>query len=207
MTVTVPPISELTHSCVPAGLKMATRGRLSTSTLSKVLCDVVSMKWAMLVVSDVLTSTLPSGLMPMPSGSTPTGMSPRTLPLLDVDDGDEVVVLVGDVQRIAGGMQDEQLGVGAGRQRLHHLKGLGVVDLDDVVVAGADDQPLAVVRQDDAARALADGEGLDHLELLGVDDRDRVVLLVGDERRKGQRRGRRQGECGTDAEQRGDGEP
>jgi hypothetical protein len=38
------------------------------------------MKWAMLVVSDVFTRTLPSGLMPMPSGSTPTGISVTTRP-------------------------------------------------------------------------------------------------------------------------------
>ena len=35
------------------------------------------MKCAMLVVSDVLIRILPSGLMVMPSGSTPTWMSPR----------------------------------------------------------------------------------------------------------------------------------
>ena len=33
------------------------------------------MKCAMLVVSEVLTTVLPSGLTPMPSGSMPTGIS------------------------------------------------------------------------------------------------------------------------------------
>ncbi len=40
----------------------------------------MSMKCAMLVVSDVLTSSLPSGLTPIPSGSTPTGISPVIRP-------------------------------------------------------------------------------------------------------------------------------
>ena len=79
------------------------------------------MKWAMLVVSEVLTRILPSGLMPMPSGSTPTGTSRQDLVLLDVEHGDLIVVLVGDVERIAGGMQDEQLGSGPDSQRAHHL--------------------------------------------------------------------------------------
>ena len=41
-------------------------------------CVSVSMKCAMLVVSEVFTSHLPSWLTPMPSGSTPTGTSAIT---------------------------------------------------------------------------------------------------------------------------------
>ena len=37
------------------------------------------MKCAMLVVSEVLTRIFPSGDRPIPSGSTPTGTSARTL--------------------------------------------------------------------------------------------------------------------------------
>ena len=44
-----------------------------------VVLVAVSMKCAMLVVSDVVTRSLPSGLMPMPSGSTPTGISASTV--------------------------------------------------------------------------------------------------------------------------------
>ena len=76
MTLTVPPISEETHSSEPSLLNCAKRGRWSTSTLAMTSRDTVSMKCAMLVVSDVLTSTFPSGLSPMPSGSTPTWTSP-----------------------------------------------------------------------------------------------------------------------------------
>ena len=76
MTVTVPPISDETHSSEPSRLNSAKRGRESTSTLATILRVAVSMKCAMLVVSDVLIRILPSGLSAMPSGSTPTWTSP-----------------------------------------------------------------------------------------------------------------------------------
>ena len=80
MTLTVPPISDDTQTCFPSPVNSATRGRVSTSTLSTTLYVPVSMKWAMLVVSEVVTRTVPSGLMPIPSGSTPTGTSAITVP-------------------------------------------------------------------------------------------------------------------------------
>src|SRR6266481_5125093 len=76
MTDTVPPISEDTHSSEPSRLNSAKRGRASTSTLATIWRVAVSMKCAMLVVSEVLIRIFPSGLMAMPSGSTPTWMSP-----------------------------------------------------------------------------------------------------------------------------------
>ena len=76
MIETVPPISEDTHSSEPSCLNSAKRGRASTSTLATIWRVAVSMKCAMLVVSDVLIRILPSGLIVMPSGSTPTWMSP-----------------------------------------------------------------------------------------------------------------------------------
>ena len=114
------------------------------------------MKCAMLVVSEVLTIILPSGLTPMPSGSTPTGISATHVLALDVDDGDQIVVLVGDVERLAVGREHEQLGVGAGGQRADDLVRRRVDHLDRVVVAGAEIEQLAVVRDGDAARPLAD---------------------------------------------------
>ena len=78
ITETVPPISALTQASLPFGVNSTKRGRASTSTLSVISCVEVSMKWAMFVVSDVLTMILPSGEMPMPSGSTPTGISDST---------------------------------------------------------------------------------------------------------------------------------
>jgi hypothetical protein len=75
ITDTVPPTSEETHTSAPSAVNRATRGRLPTSTLATTSLVAVSMKCAMLVVSDVLTSMPPSGLTPIPSGSTPTGIS------------------------------------------------------------------------------------------------------------------------------------
>ena len=102
-----------------------------------------------------------------------------TLPGVDVDDRDEVVVFVGDVEPIAVGMQDQELRIGPRRQSFDVFERLCVVNFHVVVVAGADDDPLAVIRHNDAAWALADLGGLDDFQLFGVDNRDGVVLLVG----------------------------
>src|SRR5215470_15386281 len=76
ITLTVAPISDDTQTSEPSRLNSAKRGRASTSTLATIRRVCVSMKCAMLVVSDVLTRMRPSGLSPMPSGSTPTCTSP-----------------------------------------------------------------------------------------------------------------------------------
>src|SRR3546814_4049931 len=62
ITETVPPISADTQTWLPSGENSAKRGRASTSTLSVIAWLAVSMKCAMLVVSEVFTSTAPSGL-------------------------------------------------------------------------------------------------------------------------------------------------
>src|SRR3569833_2327754 len=76
MIETVPPISEDTQSSEPSRLNSANRGLGSPSTLATICRVPVSMKCAMLVVSDVQIMVLPSGLTVMPSGSTPTWTSP-----------------------------------------------------------------------------------------------------------------------------------
>ena len=78
ITDTVPPTSDVTQSCDPSAVNSAKRGRVPTSTLSTISKLLVSMKCAMLEVSDVAIRILPSGLMPTPSGSTPTGTSAST---------------------------------------------------------------------------------------------------------------------------------
>ena len=75
MTETVPPTSAETQTSAPSAVNLATRGREPTRTLPTISRVPVSMKWAMLVVSEVLMSSLPSGLTAMPSGSTPTWIS------------------------------------------------------------------------------------------------------------------------------------
>src|SRR5262249_4243874 len=72
MMLTVPPISDETQTSEPSRLNSANRGRASTNTLATIRRVSVSMKCAILLVSDVATRVLPSGLRPMPSGSTPT---------------------------------------------------------------------------------------------------------------------------------------
>jgi len=57
----------------------------------------MSMKCAMLVVSDVLIRILPSGLMAMPSGSTPTCDVADCARAFEIDDRHRVVILVGDI--------------------------------------------------------------------------------------------------------------
>ena len=103
ITLTVPPISADTQISASSLVHSAKRGRWSTRTLSVISCVSVSMKCAMLVVSEVFTTHLPSWLTPMPSGSTPTGISRQHLAAGDVDHGHHVVVLVGDVDHGAVG--------------------------------------------------------------------------------------------------------
>jgi len=82
MTATVPPTSAETQTVLPSGAKVASRGRVSTSTLASSSKVVLSMKCAMLVVSEVATVIFESGLTRMPSGSRPTEISARVSPLL-----------------------------------------------------------------------------------------------------------------------------
>ena len=82
ITEMVPPTSEETQSSLPSAVNFASRGRESTSTLAMSLREALSMTCAMLVLSEVATVYLPSGLTVMPSGSTPTGTSASTSPVL-----------------------------------------------------------------------------------------------------------------------------
>ncbi len=76
----VPPTSDDTQTSLPSGVNFASRGRVSTSTLATIFSLALSMTCAMLVDSEVATVYLESGLTPMPSGSTPTGISAFTSP-------------------------------------------------------------------------------------------------------------------------------
>ena len=74
---------------------------------------------------------------------------------LDVHDGDETVVLVGDVDLLAVRIDRHQLGVGTRFELAALLKGLGVDHVHDVAVAGGHEQLLEVGAEHDAARARA----------------------------------------------------
>src|SRR5262249_15151844 len=112
MTLTVPPISEDTHNSEPSSLNWAKRGRASTRILATIWCVAVSMKCAMLVVSDVFTRILPSGLNPIPSGSTPAFNTARRGGRLIVYVGTILVFLVGTEGRRPGGSSGNRLGAG-----------------------------------------------------------------------------------------------
>ena len=58
--------------------------------------------------------------------------------LVDVDDRHRVVILIGDIQNLAGGVLDEELGVRPGGKRADDFAGRSVDDLDRVVVADRD---------------------------------------------------------------------
>ncbi len=100
--------------------------------------------------------------------------------LLHVEHRDHVVVLVGDIERIAHRVEDEELRIGSAAQAAKHLARRRVDDLDGVVVAGAEIEKLAVLRDRDAAWPAADLPGRDDFELFGIDHRYGVVLLVRD---------------------------
>jgi hypothetical protein len=104
---------------------------------------------------------------------------------LDVHDGHERVVLVGDVDDLAGRIERHQLGIGAGFELARHFQRLGIDDIHDVAVAGSNEELLEVGAEHDAARAPGDLDRLDRLERLAVQHRDRVVLFVRDENRPG----------------------
>ena len=100
--------------------------------------------------------------------------------LFNIDDGDKVVVFVGDIKRLAVWMQDQKFRIWTRGQCFDELKRSAVIDLHDVVVARAHDEPFTVLRRHDTARTLANFDCFDDFQLLAVDDRNRVVLLVGD---------------------------
>src|SRR5207247_9852050 len=109
--------------------------------------------------------------------------------LFDVDDGHRVVVLVGDVEDLAGSIEDEQFGIRARGQRIDDLLLRNVADLDAVVVADGHDYKLAIPRELDAAWPLADLDGLGDSPAIRIDHGYRVAVLVRHIRDEGHGRG------------------
>src|SRR6185437_1927622 len=99
--------------------------------------------------------------------------------LLEVDDGDGIVVLVGDIEDLAGRVLGKQFRIGTGGQGVVDLLGLGVDHLNGVVIADGDHHELAIAREFDAARPLADLDGGGDGPFVGIDDRNRVAFFVG----------------------------
>ena len=80
------------------------------------------------------------------------------LAAIDVDDGHQVAVFIGDVEHLTRGIEGEVLGVRTTRQITDDLLRGEVEHLDVIAVAGANVERLFVLREQDAARALADGD-------------------------------------------------
>ena len=75
------------------------------------------------------------------------------LGVVDVDDGHQVIVFVGDVERIAGGMEDKQLRIGSRRQGSDDPLTLQIDHLNRVVVAGADQKRTSILGERNASSA------------------------------------------------------
>ena len=163
------------------------------------------MKCAMLVVSEVLTTHLPSWLTAHALGLDADRDLGCDRAAGDVDHRHHVVVLVGDVELAAVRRDAHLLGVRPGRQRADDLAAGGVQDLDRVVVRRADVEELAVLAERRCrAAGCRPGPRLTSSSLSPSTMRDRVALLVGHvdaraPRRAGRTPGRRQPASGRAA--------
>ena len=178
MIETVPPISEETHNSEPSCLNSAKRGRGVDQHIGDDLArrGIDEMRHVgglgridqdLAIRADRHAFGFDADLDVAKPG-----------PLLDIDDGDGVVVLVGDIENFAGGILGKQLGIGAGGQGVHHLQGLGVDHLNGVVVTDRDHHEFAVAGEFDAPRPLTDLDRRRDGPFVGIDDRDGVALLI-----------------------------
>ena len=140
ITDMVPPTSEETQSSLPSAVNFASRGRKSTSTLAISLRVALSMTCAMLVLSEVATVYLPSGLDGHAFRLDADRHLGQYLAGLDVHDGDERIVLVGDVDDLALGIDGHKLRIRAGLELALDLQGLRIDHVHDVAVAGGYEQ-------------------------------------------------------------------
>jgi len=145
----------------------STRPRIDED-IGEILCVCVSIKCAMFVVSDVLTSTLPSGLRPIPSGSTPTGISATCLRVV-TSMAVTIVILVRNIKEPAVGTQDQQLGIRSRRQSASDGKCPSIENLNEIILASTDVKLAAVFVQDDPARTMSNRHGFRNLQFIGVD--------------------------------------
>src|SRR5690606_4515923 len=97
-----------------------------------------------------------------------------------VHNGNQGIVLVGDIQPPVVRVQGKLLGVSARGQLLDDLAAGQVHYLHRVRVAGADVEQLVVMGKGKAAWAHADFQSLDRFQRVQVDNADGVVFLVGD---------------------------
>ena len=127
---------------------------------------------------------LPSGVTATAVGYQPVGMKPLTwlaVGARDVDDGDAVVVGVGDVERLAVGRDGQGVGRAplrrpreqGGEDRLGDDAALRVDHRDAVARGAGDEQPVVLRVQGDLVRVLADRDPGDDAEVVGIDGEHR----------------------------------
>ena len=110
---------------------------------------------------------------------------------------DQIVILIGDEQRIARRVQHEKLRVRPRGQRVQFLIGRGIKHPHHIVIRGADIEMLAIGTCGDAARAVSGGEFGDHLPCLAIDNGDGVAAFIADKHLARQCRAGHQGKKGA----------
>ena len=101
------------------------------------------------------------------------------IPFLHVGDCNHVVVFVGDIERIASGVKDEQLWIGARRKSFCDLQGFQVEHLDVFGIASTNVEFALVMAKNDAAGPLAHRHCRYDFVGAAVDDADGIVLFIG----------------------------
>ncbi len=98
----------------------------------------------------------------------------------DVDDGDEVVVLVGGIEKFAVWIHRKGFGVFVRGQLADGFQAGGIDDQDCVVIAGGDVKLLLILAQYDAAWTFADFDSFGEFAGVPVHHGQGVVLFQGD---------------------------
>ena len=181
MMLTVPPTSAETQTSLPSGVQGggAQRGRASTSTLASTVPVVVSMKCAMLVVSEVVHHHLAVRADRHAFRLDADGHCGQNLVLHHIEHRHLGVVFIGDIERITRGVERELFRVRPRLQRPHQLHRLRIENFDAIFIAGADIERLAVGADGDPARAPARRHGPNHFLGVAVDHADRIALFIG----------------------------
>ena len=121
------------------------RTRVGTRMLATDFLFRQSMRCAMLVVSEVLTTIEPSGLTATPSGSTPTGNSLTTLRVAMSIAVSSASFSLATKTSFPSGLTRNCSGSGPDGSSPTSFKRLGVDDRDGVVVAEADEHQRIVL--------------------------------------------------------------
>ena len=170
MTLTVPPTSDETQSSEPSCLNSAKRGRASTRTLATISARVRVDEMRHVGRFRRVDQGLAVRTNPHAFRLDADLHLAKAAALLHVDDRDGIVVLVGDVEDLAGRILGEQFGIGARGQYGDDLP-RDLVSIIWIVSSSptATRTNLPSLVNVDAARPLADLDGVHHLQLVRID--------------------------------------